>query len=198
MAASWGAVQGRPGKPWAVTVAAHASGLISGIGELDRLLGPKPSLTAAGSYDRGAIAVNKAELLGAATHATTAGLIGRDGALKLALNWTATGPFEIGPLEIAGKASGNGDIGGTLAQPRADLLADFDRIDAPDLVLKQAHIVLSLVRATDGVDGQIAVAAGGDYGPAHAKSAFRLVRDGVALSGIEAAAAGPRRRARSA
>lgn len=189
--ASWTAAQARADRPWSLTLNAHGAGLTTGLGELDRLLGQKPGLTAQASFAKGSLAVAKADLSGAAAHLTTAGLIGLgDGSLKLALNWTAVGPFVVGPLEIAGKAKGNGALTGTIAQPHADLLADFDRIDLPDLTLQQAHVILSLAKGAGDIDGHIAITAGSDYGPAHAKSAFNFANDGVVLTGLDAAAGG--------
>ena len=188
--AKWTAVQARSGKPWTIDLNAQGAGFGSGLDQLDRLLGDKPRLTAQGSYQTGAIVIAKAELSGAAADVHGAGPIGKDGSLKLALNWTAHGPFGVGPVEIAGAASGNGAVTGTWSAPRIDLLADLERIDLPDLTLKPAHLVLSFISAPGGFNGDVVLNASSDYGPARAKAAFRFIPGGLALSGIDAAGGG--------
>jgi translocation and assembly module TamB len=191
--ARWSAAQGRAGQPWEFTADAQGDKLATGYAELDRLLGARPHLVAQARYDQGAVTVTKADLTGAAAKAGVSGLIGKDGALKFALTWSADGPFEAGPVEIAGKASGGGDLIGTLAAPRADLTADFDKIDFPGLQLRPAHVVLSFIggaSGAQGANGQIAITAGGDYGPSHAKAAFQFLNDGLELTGIDASAGG--------
>jgi len=195
--AHWSAAQTKAGQPWEFTTDAQGDKLATGYAELDRLLGVHPHLIAQARWDQGVIVVTKADLTGANARAGVVGEIGKDWALKFALNWTADGPFEAGPVEIAGKASGGGDLTGTLAAPRADLTADFDRIDFPGLQMRPAHVVLSFVGggsggqgAAAGANGQIAVTGGGDYGPSHAKAAFQVLNDGLALTGIDASAGG--------
>jgi translocation and assembly module TamB len=188
--ASWSASQLRWGKPWSVDLEAQGAGFASGLDQLDRLLGPAPKLKARGTYDAGAVSIAKADLSGAAADVRCAGPIGKDGALKLALTWTAHGPFDAGPVEIAGAASGTGAATGAWNRPRVDLLADIERIDLPELTLKPAHLVLSFISAPGGFNGDVALTAGSDYGPASAKAAFRFVPGGVALSGLDASGGG--------
>jgi translocation and assembly module TamB len=193
----WSANQGRANQPWVFTANAQGDKLATGYAELDRLLGPKPRLAAQARWDQGTIVVSQADLTGAAAKAGVTGQIGKDWALKFALTWSAEGPFEAGPVEIAGKASGGGALTGTLGAPRADLTADFDKIDFPGLQLRPAHVVLSFVTGgqtgqtgTTSTNGEIAITAGGDYGPAHGKAAFQFLSDGLDLTGIDAAAGG--------
>ncbi|HEX4181260.1 MAG TPA: translocation/assembly module TamB, partial [Caulobacteraceae bacterium] len=186
----WSAIQARAKTPWNLTLDAQGQGLASGYAELDRLLGPKPALHVQTDFAQGVIAVTDARLTGAAANLAAKGEIGKGGDLKLALNWNAQGPFDAGPLEIAGKANGSGALTGTLATPRADLIADFERIDLPELALKPAHVVLSFVHGAADTDGLIAITAGGDYGPAHAKAGFRFVSNGIDLKDMDAAAGG--------
>ena len=188
--ARWSASQVKATTPWSLVLDAQGQAMASGYGEADRLLGARPSLHLQAQLAQGALAITAARLSGAAADVAAKGLIGMDGALKLALDWTAQGPFEAAPLEVSGKAKGSGDLTGTFAAPRADLLADFEQIDLPSLTLKPAHVVLSFVRSTAGDDGSIAVTAGGEYGPAHAKAGFRFVADGVELKDIDAVAGG--------
>ena len=188
--ARWSAAQGRADQPWKFSVDATGDKLASGYAELDRLLGAKPKLSASATWDHGVIAVTKAELNGAAAQIGATGVMAKDGALKFALKWSADGPFTVGPLEVAGKARGGGDLTGVWSAPRADLTADFEQIALPSLVLKPAHVTLSFAKGAADTSGQIAITAGGDYGPAHAKADFKLLADGVALENIEAVAGG--------
>jgi translocation and assembly module TamB len=190
LTAHWSASQSRPGGGWSLNADAAGAGFATGLGEVDRLLGARPTLALAGSYDAGALGLTRASLTGAAARFTGAGRIGKDGALKLSLDWSASGPFEAGPVEIAGEAKGAASLMGTLAQPRADLLADFDRIDLPNLALKPAHVVLTLARTQSGVDGLVNIAANSDYGLAHAKAGLHFLGDGLGLTDIDAAAGG--------
>jgi translocation and assembly module TamB len=188
--ATWTAGQAHWGQPWSVDLNAQGADFASGLGQLDRLFGDKPKLAASGAWDAGTITIAKADLAGVAADLKAAGPIGKDGALKLALNWTAHGPFDAGPVEIAGAASGNGAITGTWGAPRIDLLAELERVDVPELALKPAHLVLSFISGPDGFNGDIALTGSSDYGPARAKAAFRFIQGGVALSGIDAAGGG--------
>jgi len=188
--ARWSAAQNRADQPWRFTVDASGDKFASGYAELDRLLGPKPKLSASATYDHGVIAVTKGDLAGAAARIGATGVMAKDGALKFALKWTADGPFTIGPLEVAGKARGGGDLAGVWSAPRADLTADFEQIALPGMALKPAHVTLSFAKGPADTSGQIAITAGGDYGPAHAKADFKLLADGVALENIDADAGG--------
>ncbi len=188
--AHWSASQGRGQGGWTFTADAAGAGLASGQPEIDRLLGPKPTLTLAAGYDRGATSISKALLVGTASRVSGAGQIGKAGELKLSVDWSAQGPFNAGPLEIAGEAKGGGAITGTLAEPRADLLADFERVDLPNLSLKPAHVALTLARKASGVDGLVNIAANSDYGLAHGRAGLHFVADGLGLTDIDAAAGG--------
>jgi translocation and assembly module TamB len=188
--ARWSASQGHADQPWRFTVDATGDKFASGYAELDRLLGAKPKLSASATYDHGVIAVTKADLNGAAAQLGATGVMGKDGALKFALKWSADGPFTIGPLEVTGKARGGGDLAGVWSAPRADLTADFEQIALPNLVLKPAHVTLSFVKGAADTSGQIAITAGGEGGASHAKADFKLLADGVTLENIDAAAGG--------
>ena len=184
------ASQGGAGKPWVFTVDAVGTGFATGLGELDRLLGPKPRFRGKAEFARGVVSVADARLDGLSGSARTAGLIGPDGALRLKLDWNAKGPFRAGPVEIAGDASGSGAITGSIRAPRADLIADIQRVDLPRLPLTNAHIVLSFVRGPGGTDGAVAVTGDSEYGPARAKTNFNLTGGGIDLSALDADAGG--------
>jgi translocation and assembly module TamB len=188
--ASWSAAQGRAGQPWTLALDVRGDRFATGYAELDRLLGTKPTLSARANVQGRRVAVGSASLNGAAVKANTAGVLEADGALKFKLDWTADGPFHAGPVEIAGRAKGSGDITGALSAPRADLIADVAAIDVPRLPLKDAHIVLSFVEKPDGSSGMAAVTAASAYGPARARSDFRFPAGGVDLTGLSVDAGG--------
>ncbi|MDO8323366.1 MAG: translocation/assembly module TamB domain-containing protein [Phenylobacterium sp.] len=187
--ATWSATQGGPGKPWTLTADARGAKFASGYAELDRLLGASPRASAKGNIQDGKISLASAELNGAAVKATSAGVL-ENGALKFKLDWSADGPFRAGPVEITGKASGSGAITGTLGEPRADLLADFEALDVPRLPLKAAHMTLTFMRRPDGSSGLVTLAATSEFGPAVAKAAFRFPEGGVDLSDLAIDAGG--------
>ncbi len=184
------AAQARPGAPWTLNFDGRGAGVASGMDELDRLLGPTPRLQLIGSLDGGRINVDRAELTAANARAGARGLIEPEGRLRLALDWTATGPFGVGPVEIGGDMSGDGALTGTLARPRADLTARFDRVEAANLILTNADLILSFRRGANSSDGRVAVTAGSNYGPARASGDFFLTEGGVRLSGVDLDAGG--------
>ncbi|MDP3854642.1 translocation/assembly module TamB domain-containing protein [Phenylobacterium sp.] len=190
LAADWSANQGGPGKPWTLSLEAQGARFASGFGELDRLLGAAPRLQARGNIDGRKVSVSQADLEGAALKAATAGVLDADGALRFKLDWSATGPFRAGPMEITGKARGSGAITGSLTSPRADLLADFDAIDLPRMPLKDARLTLSFMRRADGASGVATLAAASSYGPAAARSVFSFPRGGVDLTDLSVNAGG--------
>jgi translocation and assembly module TamB len=187
---SWSASQSGGGKPWQFTIDAKGSNYASGWSELDRLLGPTPRLKLAASYAAGAFSVGDGRLEGKAGQMQAKGVLGQGGTLAFNLDWSAEGPFRAGPVEISGKAKGDGALSGTLSAPRADLKADFDAIDLPRLPLQNAHVVLSFMHGPDGTDGQFAINATSAYGAAHGATRFAFVQGGVDLSGLDADAGG--------
>ncbi|WP_332771802.1 translocation/assembly module TamB domain-containing protein [Phenylobacterium sp.] len=190
LAADWSATQGGAGKPWTVSLDAKGAKFASGFGELDRLLGAAPRLSAAANIEGRKVSISQADLEGAMLKAGTAGVLDADGALRFKLDWSAAGPFRAGPVEITGKAKGSGAVTGSLSDPRADLIADFDAIDVPRLPLKDAKVTLSFMRRADGASGVVTLNAASDYGPAAARSAFRFPPGGVDLTDLSVNAAG--------
>ena len=188
---AWSAAQAADHKPWLFTLDVKGDKFTSGYAELDRLLGPSPGLKAAASIDdAGIINVTEANLSAAAAKVSAAGVLGPAGRLGFKLDWSADGPFRAGPVEITGHAKGAGAVTGDLAAPRADLTADFDAIDVPQVPLKNAHVVLSFAQMPGGANGLFTLAADTSYGPAKAASAFRFAEGGVDLTGIGIDAAG--------
>jgi translocation and assembly module TamB len=188
--ASWSASQAKAGQPWAFSLDARGDKFATGYPELDRLLGGKPQLKAQANLQGRRLAVGSASLTGAALNASTAGVLAADGGLTFKLDWSADGPFRAGPIEVAGKARGSGAITGTLAAPRADLLADLAEIDVPRLPLKDVHLTLSFLRKPDGSSGMAALTATSAFGPARARSDFRFPEGGVDLTGLSVDAGG--------
>jgi translocation and assembly module TamB len=190
LTADWSATQGGAGKPWALTLDANGSRFASGFSELDRLLGASPRLQARAEVAGRRVSISNGNLKGAAIDASTAGVLGEDGAMRFKLDWSASGPFRAGPVEISGRASGSGALTGTVSAPRADLLADLEAIDLPRLPLRGAKLTLSFMRRADGSSGVVALTAGSEYGPAAAKSAFAFPRGGVDLTDLSVQAGG--------
>ena len=188
--ASWSAGQAKAGQPWTFSLDARGERFATGYPELDRLLGPRPLVKAQANLQGRRLAVGQASLAGAALRANTAGVLAADGGLSFKLDWSADGPFQAGPVEIAGKAKGSGAVTGTLAAPRADLLADLAEIDVPRMPLKDAHLTLSFLRKPDGSSGMAALTATSAFGPARGRTDFRFPEGGVDLTGLSVDAGG--------
>ena len=189
MTTGWTASQsGR--NPWGFTFDANAKNFATGYADLDRLLGASPALKGQAVWDGRAFKVSRANLTGAAGAASAAGAVGGDGTLALKVNWQAKGPLEVGPLEIAGAASGGGAVTGSFGNPRADLTATFAVIDLPQLRLTDAHVTLSFLKGPADTNGAFTLAAASPYGPARAQTAFRFQGDGVDFSGLDVDAGG--------
>tara|TARA_R110000787_G_scaffold243802_1_gene349788 strand:+ start:3778 stop:8022 length:4245 start_codon:yes stop_codon:yes gene_type:complete len=184
------AVANRPGAPWRLTLDARGQRLKTGMAELDRLLGTTPRLQLDGAFTAGRLEIEPARLTGAAGRASARGLIEGDGRLRLALDWTAEGPFGVGPVEVDGTMTGDGALTGTLANPRADLRAHFDSVAAGPLNLTGADLVLSFRRGNDESDGRLALTAGSKYGPATASGNFFLGGDRIRLTDVDLNAGG--------
>lgn len=187
----WRAAQAPRSGPWTLDFAAQGSRFSTGWGELDRLLGRSPRLTGAGALSEGRIAIQRAELSGAAGRLNARGLIGLAGAdMRLALDWNARGPFGVGPIEIGGAATGRGALTGTFARPVLDLTADFAAVEAGPMSLSDLHMILTFRRNADASDGRITLTGDSQYGPARAFSLFRIADDGVRLTDLDVNAGG--------
>ncbi|WP_296168330.1 translocation/assembly module TamB domain-containing protein, partial [uncultured Brevundimonas sp.] len=180
----------RTGAPWSLTFDGRGRGLFTGQDELDRLLGRTPRLQLTGGLDGGRITIQRAALTGAQANANARGLIEGNGQLRLALDWNARGPFGVGPVAIDGAMTGDGALTGTLAQPRADLKARFDRIAAGPLDLTQANLALTFRKGADASDGSIAITAQSNYGPARASGNFYLGGPQIRLTNVDLDAGG--------
>ncbi len=184
------ASQSREGAAWNVSLDARGDRLATGLAELDRLLGPQPRLQVQGDWLGGRLGVRKAALDGKSLDANASGVMARDRSLDFQVGWSATGPVRAGPVEITGKAKGGGRIGGSVAAPRLDLTADFEKIDAPRMPLSDAHVILTFERRSDGSSGSVSLTGGSPYGPARARSDFRFPEGGVDLTGLDVDAGG--------
>ena len=184
------AVASRPNAPWRLSLDARGQRLKTGLAELDRLLGTTPRLQLDGTFKDGNLEIDPARLTGDAARASARGLIQGDGRLRLALDWTAEGPFGVGPIEVGGTMTGDGALTGSLANPRADLRAHFDTVAAGPLNLTDADLVLSFRRGDDASDGRIAITAGSKYGPATASGNFFLGGDRIRLTDVDLNAGG--------
>ncbi len=190
ISATWQASQSRSDSPWTFAFDARGDRFAAGFAEADRLLGASPRLTARGEAQGGGLALAQVRLEGAALTLDANGRVGWRGDVGLKLDWNAHGPFDVGPLEIAGAAAGTGEVTGTLGAPRADLTADLASIAAPGLTLTKAHVTAGFGGAGSENGGRITLAADSSYGPAKAASDFHLAAGGVDLSGLALDAGG--------
>lgn len=177
-------------RPWSFTVDSRAAGFGTGYPEIDRLLGATPRLVGKASWSDGVLAVAEAKLDGTSANLRSSGRLGQGLSLDFKLDWAATGPFRAGPVEIAGKAAGDGHVGGVLSAPRVDLNADFDAIDLPRLPLTKAHLTLTFARGPNATDGSATLTADSLHGPARGRTAFRFSPGGIELSDLDLDAGG--------
>ncbi len=185
-----GAGLARRGAGWRIALDVAAHDFASGFADADHLLGPSPTLKAQGLFAGGAMQVDQAELEGSTLKTHVKGRFDLQGGLDVAGDWAAAGPFEAGPVEIAGHAAGTAEVAGQLAAPRIKLGADIASIDLGTLRITPAHLALDIVKDDTGLGGDIALTGSSRYGPAMVKSAFRLAGSGVDLSGLSADAGG--------
>lgn len=177
--------------PWSFTVDSRAAGFATGYAEIDRLLGATPRLNGKASWNNGVLTVADAKLDGAAASLRSSGKMVAQGlGLDFKLDWTASGPFSAGPVVVAGKAAGDGHVGGTLSAPKAELNADFDSIDLPRLPLTKAHLTLTFAHGPNATDGVAALQAESGYGPARGRTAFRFSPGGIELTELDVDAGG--------
>jgi translocation and assembly module TamB len=186
--ARWTARQAGP-NPWAVNFDARGEGFASGYPELDRLLGPVPRLAGDATYGVPGLQVSRAQITGAALQASLRGALDPQQRIALDVDWSAQGPFTVGPVEIAGQAKGAGKVGGRLPYPTVDLAADLASLDFGQLVVSPAHLTLGF--ATEGgLNGRIGLTGSSAWGPATGRAQFRFVANGLDLTEIATDAGG--------
>ena len=187
---TWTASQSGPGKAWVLSVDGRGKQLVTGLAELDRILGPSPRLEARGQFVGGDLKLDRMALTGAALDAKGQGQLARDGGVSGQIDWSAEGPFRAGPVEITGKAHGEGQLAGSLAEPRLNLTAALAAIDLPRLPLRDAHLAIQFARRAGDNSGTISLTALSDQGPARVVSAFGFREGGVDLSDLDLQAGG--------
>jgi translocation and assembly module TamB len=185
-----GADMAKRGGGWRIAFDAAAHNFASGFADADHLLGAAPTLKAQGVFGDGVLRLDHAELAGGALTTGFKGRLDLHGGLDLDGTWSAAGPFEAGPVEIAGRAAGTVQVAGALTAPQIKLGADVASLDLGRLRITPAHLALDLVKDETGLTGDVAVTGAGRYGPAVLKSAFRLAGSGVDLTGLSADAGG--------
>ncbi len=185
-----GAELAKRGAGWRIAFDAAAHNFASGFADADHLLGASPTLKAQGMFGDGAVRVDEAQLDGAALKTGFKGRLDLHGGLDLDGTWAAAGPFDAGPVEIAGRAAGTVQLGGALTAPQIKLGADVASIDLGNLRITPAHLALNLIKDETGIGGDVALTGASRYGPAMLKSAFRLAGSGVDLTGLSADAGG--------
>lgn len=186
------AIQSRAGRPWGIALDAQGDRFALGFAELDRMLGGKPRLEAEAEWLAGRLEVSRARLDGAALNATATGALGAAGVLAFRSDWSASGPFRAGPVEISGRAKGNGAITGDLNAPRLALTAELEQIDVPRLPMRNGRLSLVFERQVDGSSGNVSLIAESAYGPARMGSDFSFAPGGVDLSDLVIDAGGVR------
>jgi translocation and assembly module TamB len=178
-------------RAWTFAFDASGARFSSGLADLDHFLGASPRLSAKGVYGGGVLTVSSAKLDGAALNAEGQGRLDDKARIDADFTWTAKGPIEAGPVEIAGAAKGKGKITGAVSAPRADLSAELARLDLGPLEIAPAKLSLAVLSGPDGATGVLQVSGPtASSGPASAKAAFRLAADGIDLSDIVADAGG--------
>lgn len=187
--ASWSARQ-QGQDPWRISADAKGEAFATGFPEVDRLLGLTPRLALEGDY-RDGLRVSRAELTGAATRATFTGTVDNAAMVDLDVDWRASGPFVVGPFEVAGEAVGDGRVTGRALSPLVELDAGLASVDFGRLAVRPARLAL---QATLGEElaGRAAVSGPTDWGAGRAETRFRMAGDGIDLTEISADAGGVR------
>jgi translocation and assembly module TamB len=189
--ADWSASQARKDPAWRFTLDASAAKFALGMAQPDHFIGASPKLKATAAYNAGVLQIAQAQFTGAALSAGVKGRLDTKGGVGLDVTWQATGPFDTGPLEIAGAASGGGHLTGSLGAPKLDLTADVASLALGQLIVKPAHVALTLDKAASGgLGGTVALGGSSAYGPASVKAAFELADGGLAVHGLDADAGG--------
>ena len=187
---AWTADQLKGAQDWRFDLDVHAGGLATGIPVADHFLGSAPRLKAAASWGPAGLQVASAALTGAAVQSTASGRLDPKGPLAFALGWQAQGPFQAGPLQVAGQAKGTGRITGTLSAPTAELDSQVASLALGRLIVAPANLTLSLAKDGSALGGRVGLAGPSAYGPASLKAAFRVAGGGVEVRDLDADAGG--------
>ena len=188
LTARWNARLPKAQSPWEVTVSARGDKLATGLKELDRLLGGSPDLDARFFFRNRSLRFERLDLRGAAIQVRAPGAGLEGDAITGRLEWSASGPFVAGPVEVSGKASGTGRLGGRISAPKLTMTAAFDAIQLPGMSLTGAQLDLDWSRS----GGSAQVRATSPYGPSSARTQFAFPEGGIRLSDIQVDAGGLR------
>jgi len=186
--ATWSALQRADRQPWVFDVKADGRNFAMGYVEFDRMAGRSPKLRFKSSYLDEHMTFTDIRFEGAAARVNGRGVMGPNFSLDFKGDWSASGPFRVGPVEITGKGAGTGTVTGTVDKPRADLIADVPEVDVPRLPLRNAHILMTFTKEPYGTGGAVALTAESAYGPARWRSDMRILANeaGVDLFNIAA------------
>jgi translocation and assembly module TamB len=190
--ATFQARQGGGDRPWSFSADARGQRFATGLAQLDRLLGSTPRLQITADYGENRLRMERAVLNGTAGRLSAVGTVGLGGGLDLALDWTANGPFQAGPVEIAGRITGEGTVDGTIASPRADLTARIGVLDLERLVLNNAVVGLTFAANDRAYNGFFRIRGDSEYGPARGQAGFRFAPGGIDLREVDIDAGGAR------
>lgn len=181
LTARWNARLPKAQSPWEVTVSARGDRLATGLKELDRLLGGTPDLDARFFLRNRSLRFERLDLRGTALQVRAPGAALEGDAITGRIEWSASGPFGAGPVEVSGKASGTGRLEGSISAPKLTMTAAFDAIQLPGMALTGAQ--LDLDWSLSG--GSAQVRATSPFGPASARTGFAFPEGGIRLSDIQ-------------
>lgn len=184
---TWLATQKDERSPWDVTLDGAAQNFALGQRDLDRLIGRTPKFRLTGSYFKQVFTIAKLTGSGGQAQVEGAGVRAPNGQLTIKGTWSAKGPFAVGPVELVGDMRGTGTVTGTIEEPKADLLANFDELALPALTIRPGQMALTFLKGANKITaGGIGITGATPYGPARFKSGFRFRPDGVDYTGIDA------------
>ena len=190
LGAGWTADQAKGAPDWRFDLDAQAADLATGAPAADHFLGAAPRLKASASWGPAGLQVASAAMTGAAVQATARGRLDPKGPLAFVVGWQAQGPFQAGPLQVAGQAKGTGRITGTLGAPAAELDSRIASLALGRLIVAPADLTLSLGKDGAALGGRVALTGPSAYGAASLRAAFRVAGNAVEVHDLDADAGG--------
>ncbi len=187
---AWSAERPRGTPDWRFTADGRGAAFATGVPVADHFLGPAPHLAAAASWGPAGLQVASADLTGAAAQASGHGRLDPHGGMAFDLAWRALGPFQAGPLQVAGAANGTARVGGALAQPTLQVDSQIASLALGRLIVAPARVTLSLAKDGLALGGQVALAGPSADGPALLKAGFRIAGGQVDVHDLLADAGG--------
>ncbi|MCU0881988.1 MAG: hypothetical protein MUF14_04880, partial [Hyphomonadaceae bacterium] len=161
----------------------------AGLGPLDPLLGGDPQISGTVISRGPEVLLSDLLIKGRQLEARTSGRIRLNNDVALALDWKATGPVQIGPLEVGGAPAGTGSVTGPISRPVLTVDAQIGSLALPQMVLQPARFGLVLPLADDGI-GTATLSGGTDYGPVSASAKVRPGPDTLSLDELTVTGAG--------